>query len=88
VGAAVATVPQTGFVRVNFSTAQMTAINPQEGDAMRFVNRTLPGDSLSNEWYGIIQLNLGDAGPQFHIAPQESLKLVYFGAQWVTATGL
>jgi hypothetical protein len=81
-------VVQSGFITVNFTDDQMAAINPSEGDAMRFINRTLPGDSLSNEWHGVIQLNIGSAGRQFHLAPQESLKLVYLGTNWVTATGL
>jgi hypothetical protein len=87
VGAPALTV-QSGFVRVNISDAQMTALGSTEGDVMRFINRTVPGDSLSNEWHGIIQLNLGSLGPQLHIAPQESVKIAFVAGVWITATGL
>ena len=76
------------FVKVNITDEQLLNINPQEGDVMRFVNKTLPGDTLSNEWYGIIQLNFGSTGPKFHISPQESLKIVYSNSKWAVATGL
>jgi hypothetical protein len=87
-GTGLTSVVQSGFITVNFTDEQLAAINPSAGDVMRFINRTLPGDTLSNEWHGIIQLNFGPAGPKFHISPQESLKIAYVGSNWITATGL
>jgi hypothetical protein len=88
VASAVSEVAQTDFIKVNITDEQLLTINPQAGDVMRFVNKTLPGDTLSNEWYGIIQLNFGSAGPKFHLSPQESLKIVYSNNKWAVATGL